>query len=71
MSATHQEILRRVDLGEESLTAVAAELGISPNTAAVRLHRARKGLSEALLAHCGTSSLRACLDCGCEEAGNG
>ena len=64
----YRELLERVDLREESIEQVAASEGISRNNATVRLHRARKAMREALLGHCGTDSLRACQDCGCEDA---
>ncbi|APR84041.1 DNA-directed RNA polymerase specialized sigma subunit, sigma24-like protein [Minicystis rosea] len=60
-------ILRRVDLDDEPLASAAAALHITPNNAGVRLHRARKALREALQERCGVDSLRACLDCGCDE----
>lgn len=63
----YREILQRVDLDEEPLGAVATSLGISTNNATVRLHRARKALSESLLARCGTSSVRSCQACACEK----
>lgn len=68
LQPSYREIIQRVDLDEELLGSVAASLGISVNNATVRLHRARKALSESLLAHCGTSSVRSCLECACEAA---
>jgi DNA-directed RNA polymerase specialized sigma24 family protein len=62
----YAEILRRVDVDEQSLFESAVALGITTNNAAVRLHRARKALREALLRFCGTNSVRACIDCGCD-----
>lgn len=63
----YADILRRVDVEESPLTEVAAALDISANNAAVRLHRARAALREALLRYCATDSIRACVDCGCDE----
>lgn len=63
----YADILRRVDLGDEELTDVATKLGTTSNTAAVRLHRARKALRQRLLEFCGTTSVSSCQDCGCEE----
>jgi RNA polymerase sigma-70 factor, ECF subfamily len=62
-------ILERTVFEDSSITAVAKDLGLSPNTATVRLHRARKALRHVLQQHCGTSSLRQCLSCVCEERG--
>lgn len=64
---SYREVVQRVHLDEEPIEAVAASLGISTNNVKVRLHRARKALSESLLAQCGTSSVRACQGCGCED----
>jgi RNA polymerase sigma factor (sigma-70 family) len=61
----YAEVLRRVDLGDESLAEVAGSLGTSVNNTTVRLHRARKALRERLRESCGTTSARACLDCAC------
>jgi RNA polymerase sigma-70 factor (ECF subfamily) len=58
-------IVRRIDLDEESLGDVAAALGITPNNAKVRLHRARKALRGALLSYCETDAVRACQSCAC------
>jgi RNA polymerase sigma-70 factor (ECF subfamily) len=69
LPTAHAEILRRVVVGGVPVTNVATELGISANCAMVRLHRARTALAERLRAHCGTTTLRACVDCGCEERG--
>jgi RNA polymerase sigma-70 factor (ECF subfamily) len=63
------QILRRVVFDAASLSTVASELGMTANTATVRLSRARTALKERLRVHCGTNSLRACLTCTCEERG--
>ena len=62
-------ILRRVIIDGAKVRDVAAELGLTPNNAMVRLHRARKALKDRLAAHCGTTTARSCSDCGCEERG--
>jgi DNA-directed RNA polymerase specialized sigma24 family protein len=61
----YAEVLRRVDLGDESLAEVAGSLGTTVNNTTLRLHRARKALRERLRESCGTTSARACLDCAC------
>ena len=63
----YADILRRIDIEGCLLEEAARALGIAPNNAKVRLHRARKAMREALLSFCGTDSVRACLTCGCEE----
>lgn len=65
----YASILRRVIIDGVPVTQVAAELGITPNNAMVRLHRARTALKKRLEAHCGTTTARSCSDCGCEERG--
>jgi RNA polymerase sigma factor (sigma-70 family) len=65
----YSTILRRVVVDGISVTQVAWELGLTPNNAMVRLHRARVALKERLAFHCGTTTVRACSDCGCEERG--
>ncbi len=62
-------ILRRVVVDGVKIGDFAAELGLTPNNAMVRLHRAREALKVKLFAHCGTTTARSCLDCGCEERG--
>jgi RNA polymerase sigma factor (sigma-70 family) len=65
----YAQILRRVVLDGAAVTEVAAELGLTPNNTMVRLHRARTALKERMKSHCGTTAMRACIDCGCEERG--
>jgi DNA-directed RNA polymerase specialized sigma24 family protein len=62
----YAEILRRVDIDEESLEDAARGVAITPNNAKVRLHRARKALRGALLSYCKTDSVRACQSCACD-----
>ncbi|WP_437746223.1 sigma-70 family RNA polymerase sigma factor [Sorangium sp. So ce1504] len=62
-------ILKRVIVDGMAVTDVAAELGVTPGNAMVRLHRARKALRDRLKEHCGTTSARSCSDCGCAERG--
>jgi RNA polymerase sigma-70 factor (ECF subfamily) len=62
-------ILRRVIVDGTPLTQVALELGLTVNNATVRLHRARNALKARLSSHCGTTTARACSDCGCEARG--
>lgn len=62
-------LLTRVVVEGVSVSALAEELGITQNNAWVRLHRARQALKAQVAEHCGTESLRQCLDCGCVERG--
>jgi RNA polymerase sigma-70 factor (ECF subfamily) len=61
-------ILRRVDLEDARPVDVAAEDGITPNLAMVRLHRARRALRQRLIASCGTCAEHGCFDCSCRSA---
>jgi RNA polymerase sigma factor (sigma-70 family) len=58
-------LVRRVDLEGTSVPEVARDEGITPNAAAVRLHRARGALRDKLLVVCGACARHGCLDCGC------
>jgi RNA polymerase sigma factor (sigma-70 family) len=59
-------VLRAVDLHERAVVDVAAELGITPNNAGVRLHRARQALKRRLVHCCGASSAERCRECTCD-----
>jgi RNA polymerase sigma-70 factor (ECF subfamily) len=59
--------LRRVDLDGLSVRGFAAEAGITPGNAGVRLHRAREALRRQLARSCGTCLDHGCLDCRCGE----
>jgi RNA polymerase sigma factor (sigma-70 family) len=63
----YRDILQRVEVEEESLKMVAEALGVTPNNASVRLHRARQALRTALLHVCGTCAEHGCLDCTCRR----
>lgn len=65
------ELLRRVELNDEAVAAVATELGMTPNSASVALHRARNTLRQLLEQFCGDCARNACLDCDCESSPNG
>lgn len=63
----YAEALRRVEVDGLSVQSFAAEAGITPNNAAVRLFRARKALKKQLEVSCGTCASHGCLDCNCGE----
>ncbi len=65
----HRRVLELVVLDGRGVAEAAVTLGITPNNAAVRLHRARAALRERLERHCGTTSVQGCDDCGCVERG--
>ena len=65
----YAEILRRVELEEQQLSAAAEALAITPGNAAVRLHRARRALKRGLERTCGSCAGAGCLDCQCAAHG--
>jgi RNA polymerase sigma factor (sigma-70 family) len=68
LKAEQVALVQRVELGGEPLHQVANDLGITPNNASVRLHRARRTLRAALQDTCGACADHGCLDCGCRGA---
>lgn len=62
----HAELIRRVDLGGEAVSAAAAALGLTANNASVTLHRARAELRKKLQDFCGSCAGGACLECDCQ-----
>jgi DNA-directed RNA polymerase specialized sigma24 family protein len=67
LKPAHADLLRRVELQDESVTAAAHALGITSNHASVTLHRARAELRRKLETFCGACAEGACLDCDCDD----
>jgi RNA polymerase sigma-70 factor (ECF subfamily) len=67
----YADALRRVELDGVSVQAYAGSVGITPNNAAVRLHRAREALRRQLTKSCGTCATHGCLDCTCAASSEG
>lgn len=63
----YAELLNRVELNGASLQETAAALGITPNNASVRLHRARLALKSRLEECCRTCASHGCFDCTCKD----
>lgn len=63
----YADALQRVELDGLSVQGFAAEAGIEPNNAAVRVHRARAALRKQVLASCGTCAEHGCRDCTCRR----
>jgi len=61
----YAEAIRRIELESVSVSDFAAEAKISPNNAAVRLHRARQSLRSQTVALCGAGTSSGCEDCSC------
>ena len=66
LRSNYAELIRRIDLEEESPKRVAEELKISQSNLTVRLHRARQALRASLELSCGICSTHGCLNCTCE-----
>jgi RNA polymerase sigma factor (sigma-70 family) len=62
----YADAVRQVDLEGASVGDYAARVGITPNNAGVRLHRAREALGKQLQKSCGTCATHGCLDCSCK-----
>jgi RNA polymerase sigma-70 factor (ECF subfamily) len=62
--------LRRVEVEGVALRDYAAEVGITPNNAAVRVFRARETLRKRVVHWCGSCAERGCVDCTCGEPGS-
>lgn len=63
----YAEALRMVDIEEGNLSRLAAGAGITPENAAVRIHRARKALRAQVMKACGTCAEHGCLNCTCKN----
>jgi RNA polymerase sigma-70 factor (ECF subfamily) len=63
----YRELLQRIDLDGEDAAQAAADLGLTRNNLAVRLHRARGHLRDALARNCQACAKHGCLDCTCGE----
>jgi RNA polymerase sigma-70 factor, ECF subfamily len=64
----YRDALRIMDLDEGMLSDLAQHSGITPENAAVRVHRARKALRRQVERACGTCAEHGCLDCCCKAA---
>lgn len=61
----YREALRIVDIEDGKLSDLAARAGITPENAAVRIHRARKALRGQVETACGTCATHGCFNCEC------
>lgn len=57
--------IRRVDVEGAPVHDFAAEAGITPNNASVRVFRAREALRKQVRTSCGTCADHGCLECSC------
>ncbi|WP_084327430.1 RNA polymerase sigma factor [Salinarimonas rosea] len=68
LKGDYAEVIWRIDLLEERRERVAADLGLTLNNLAVRLHRGRQALKRRLQEMCLTCPVHGFLDCSCEAA---
>lgn len=68
LTPEHAHALRRIEVDGVSVKDYAAEIGITPNNAGVRVFRARQALRERVIRSCGTCAEHGCLDCTCGTA---
>ena len=61
----YADAIRAVDLDDASVKDLAKTAGVTANSAAVRLHRARKTLKKRLIQTCGKCAEHGCRDCDC------
>lgn len=61
----YAEALRRIELDGVAVKDYAAEAGISPGNAAVRVFRARAALKKQVARSCGTCAEHGCVECTC------
>lgn len=66
LQPAYAELLRKVDFEGRGIDEVSHELGLTPNSLSVKLHRARKALRKSLERTCGACTKHACLDCSCK-----
>ena len=67
LPAEQRDMLRRVEVEGESVREAASKLGLTPNHAAVRAHRARAALRRRVRDLCGACAEHRCLRCRCDE----
>ena len=63
----YAEALRGIDVEGRPLKEFAEKVGITPNNAAVRVHRARAALRKRLVATCSACASKGCTDCTCQS----
>lgn len=63
----YADALQRIEIGGASLKDYAAEHGLTPGNAGVRVHRARQALKARLAESCGLCAEHGCVDCTCGQ----
>lgn len=67
LNPDYAELIRRLDLNQQSVEQVGADLGLNANNLRVRHHRARQQLRERLEQTCRLCAKHGCLDCTCRD----
>jgi len=67
LKAEYRVALERIEVEGVAVKDFAAEQGISPSNAAVRVFRARDALRKQVVASCGTCAEHGCIECTCER----
>jgi RNA polymerase sigma-70 factor (ECF subfamily) len=62
----YREALQVIELGGGKLADLAQKAAITPENAAVRVHRARKALLTKVQQTCGPCAEQGCIDCDCQ-----
>jgi len=68
LEPSYADAIQRIEVDGASVKDYAAETGITPNNAAVRVHRAREALRKQVHASCGACATHGCLECDCNPA---
>lgn len=68
LKAEYAEALQAIDVGGQAVKTFAAERGLSPGNAGVRVFRARDALKKRVLESCGTCAEHGCRNCTCQTA---
>ena len=63
----YAEALAAIEVGGTPVKLFAEHKGLSPNTAAVRVHRAREALKKRVTESCGTCAEHGCVNCTCKR----
>jgi RNA polymerase sigma factor (sigma-70 family) len=63
----YASFLEQIDVLGKTVSEAAADAGITPNNAAVRLHRARQSLKKRVEETCRTCAEHGCVDCTCKH----
>jgi RNA polymerase sigma-70 factor (ECF subfamily) len=66
----YAEALAAIDVGGTPVKTFAEQKGLSPNTAAVRVLRARQALRKRVTESCGTCAEHGCVNCTCRQPGH-